>query len=61
VVGSGDLCLYCPPAAQWVQTLSGLSGDSIERVPLKKVAGQKRPLDPDLYRLAGVLSALPER
>jgi 6-phosphofructokinase 1 len=42
-------------------TMVALSGDSIERVPLKKVAGQKRPLDPELYRLAGVLSALPER
>ena len=41
-------------------TMVGLSGDSIERVPLEKVAGEKRPLDPDLYRLAGVLSALPD-
>ena len=40
-------------------TMVGLSGDDIRRVPLDEVAGQKRPLDPDLYRLAGVLSALP--
>lgn len=38
----------------------GLSGDGIQRVPLEEVAGEKRRLDPDLYRLAGVLSALPE-
>lgn len=41
-------------------TMVGLSGDSIERVPLEKVVGEKRPLDPDLYRLAGILSALPD-
>ena len=41
-------------------TMVGLSGDGIERVPLEKVAGRKRPLDPDLYHLAGVLSALPD-
>ena len=40
-------------------TMVGLSGDDIRRVPLDEVAGQKRPLDPDLYRLAGVLSSLP--
>ncbi|MBA2618305.1 MAG: ATP-dependent 6-phosphofructokinase [Rubrobacter sp.] len=38
----------------------GLSGDEIQRVPLEKIAGKKRRLDPDLYRLAGILSALPE-
>jgi 6-phosphofructokinase 1 len=41
-------------------TMVSLSGDSIERVPLERVAGEKRPLDPDLYRLAGILSALPD-
>ena len=41
-------------------TMVGLSGDRIERVPLNEVAGEQRPLDPDLYNLAGVLSALPE-
>jgi 6-phosphofructokinase 1 len=38
----------------------GLCGDEICRVQLKEVVGEQRPLDPDLYRLAGVLSALPE-
>ncbi|HEV2094619.1 MAG TPA: ATP-dependent 6-phosphofructokinase [Rubrobacter sp.] len=38
----------------------GLSGDEVRHVPLEKIAGEKRPLDPGLYRLAGVLSALPE-
>ena len=41
-------------------TMVALSGDSIERVPLEKIAGEKRRLDPELYRLAGVLSALPD-
>jgi 6-phosphofructokinase 1 len=41
-------------------TMVGLSGDATERVPLEDVAGEKRPLDPDLYRLAGVLAALPD-
>ena len=42
-------------------TMAALSGDAVARVPLEVVAGEKRPLDPDLYRLAGVLSALPEK
>lgn len=41
-------------------TMVGLDGDKIERVPLDEVAGEQRPLDPDFYNLAGVLSALPE-
>lgn len=41
-------------------TMVGLVGDEIQRTLLEKVAGEQRPLDPDLYRLAGVLSALPE-
>jgi 6-phosphofructokinase 1 len=41
-------------------TMVGLNGDSIERVPLDEVVGEQRALDPDLYNLAGVLSALPE-
>ena len=28
--------------------------------PLDEVVGEQRPLDPELYRLAGVLSALPD-
>ena len=38
----------------------GLQGDEAHHVPLEEVAGEKRKLDPELYRLAGVLSALPE-
>ena len=38
----------------------GLKGDKMERIPLDGVVGEGRPLDPDLYRLAGVLAALPE-
>jgi hypothetical protein len=38
----------------------GISGEEIQHVPLEEIAGEKRQLDPDLYRLAGVLSALPE-
>jgi 6-phosphofructokinase 1 len=41
-------------------TMVGLSGDRIERVPLDEVVGEQRPLDPGLYELAWVLSALPE-
>ena len=37
----------------------GLCGDEICRTPLDEVVGGQRPLDPELYRLAGVLSALP--
>jgi 6-phosphofructokinase 1 len=37
-----------------------LCGEKICRVPLDEVDGEQRPLDPDLYRLAGVLSALPD-
>ena len=38
----------------------GLCGEKFCRVPLDEVDGEQRPLDPDLYRLAGVLSALPD-
>src|SRR5215216_2322866 len=41
-------------------TMVGLSGDSTCGVPLDEVVGAQRPLDPELYYLAGVLSALPE-
>ena len=41
-------------------TMVGLSGDEIQRIPLNEVVGEQRPLDSDLYNLAGVLSALPE-
>ena len=38
----------------------GLCGDEICRIPLGEVVDGQRPLDPDLYKLVGVLSALPE-
>lgn len=38
----------------------GLRGDEIQRTPLKEIVGEQRSLDPGLYRLAGMLSALPE-
>jgi 6-phosphofructokinase 1 len=41
-------------------TMVGLSGERVERVPLDEGVGEERPLDPGLYRLAGVLAALPE-
>lgn len=31
----------------------GLNGDRVERVPLDEVVDEQRPLDPELYRLAG--------
>ncbi len=41
-------------------TMVGLRGDGIQHTPLNEVAGEQRPLNPELYRLAGVLAALPE-
>lgn len=38
----------------------GISGEYVDRVPLHKVVDGKRPLDPQIYELAGVLSSLPE-
>jgi hypothetical protein len=35
-----------------------LKGNMIR--PLDELVGEQRPLDPELYRLAGVLSALPD-
>jgi 6-phosphofructokinase 1 len=37
-----------------------LRGELIGTLPLEKVVGRLRPLDPQMYRMAGVLSALPE-
>lgn len=36
----------------------GLQGQKIERIPITDVVGQKRPLDPQTYELAGILSGL---
>lgn len=41
-------------------TMVGLIGVEIKRTSLKEVVGEQRQLDPGLYRLAGVLSTLPE-
>ena len=41
-------------------TMVCLSGERVERIPLEEVVGEERPLDSELYRLAGVLAALPE-
>jgi hypothetical protein len=59
-------CARIPPRAAAVEALAnddpgklvGLCGDGFCRVPLDDVVGEQRPLDPDLYRLAGILSAL---
>jgi 6-phosphofructokinase 1 len=37
-----------------------LRGELIGSLPLGEVVGRMRPLDPQMYRMAGVLSALPE-
>ncbi len=37
-----------------------LTGELMGRLPLKEIVGRMRPLDPQMYRMAGVLSALPE-
>jgi 6-phosphofructokinase 1 len=37
-----------------------LRGELIGALGLKEVVGRMRPLDPQMYRMAGVLSALPE-
>ena len=39
--------------------MMGLRGNRIERVPLEKVVGEERPLDPGLYKLAGALARIP--
>jgi len=37
-----------------------LRGELIGSLPLEEIIGRMRPLDPQMYRMAGVLSALPE-
>jgi 6-phosphofructokinase 1 len=37
-----------------------LSGELVVTLPLDEVVGRMRPLDPHMYKMAGVLSALPE-
>jgi 6-phosphofructokinase 1 len=43
-----------------VGVMVGLGGRGMERVPLAEVVGRSRPLDPELYEMAGVLAGLPE-
>jgi len=38
----------------------GADGQGVVRTPLEEVVGNDRPLDPNLYRLAHVLSGLPD-
>ena len=37
-----------------------LRGELMGRLPLREVVGRRRTLDAQMYRMAGVLSALPE-
>ena len=41
-------------------TMVTLRGELMGRLPLREVIGRPRPLDAQMYRMAGVLSALPE-
>lgn len=38
----------------------GLDGDHISPVALEEAIGRMRPLDPEMYRMAGALSELPK-
>ena len=40
-------------------TMVGLVGEQVKRTPLDEVVGKIRPLDPELYKMAGVLAELP--
>lgn len=39
----------------------GLNGEEIKRTTLKSIVGEQRPLDPELYLLAGMLAAVPNQ
>ncbi len=41
-------------------TMVAIRGDVVERVPLRDVVGNKRKLDPEVYKMAEVLAELPE-
>jgi 6-phosphofructokinase 1 len=41
-------------------TMVTLRGELMGRLPLREVVGRRRTLDAQMYRMAGVLSALPE-
>ncbi len=42
------------------RAMVALSSELIGSLPLEEIIGRMRPLDPQMYRMAGVLSALPE-
>jgi 6-phosphofructokinase 1 len=41
-------------------TMVGLQDGRARRVPLDEIVGRMRPLDPELYKMAGILAELPE-
>ena len=41
-------------------TMVGVKGEETRRLPLEEVVGKKRPLDPDMYRLAQILAGMPQ-
>jgi 6-phosphofructokinase 1 len=41
------------------ETMIGFTGGQVKCVPLEEVVGKTRPLDPELYKMAGVLAELP--
>ncbi len=41
-------------------TMVGVRGEEGRRVPLERVVGKERPLDPGLYELAKLLGEMPE-
>ena len=42
-----------------IGTMVGLVGERVKRTPLDEVVGKTRPLDPELYKMAGILAELP--
>jgi 6-phosphofructokinase 1 len=42
------------------ETMVGLVGEKVKRIPLEEVVGKTRPLDPGLYKMAGILAELPK-
>ena len=41
------------------KTMIGFTGEQVKCVSLEEVVGKTRPLDPELYKMAGVLAELP--
>jgi 6-phosphofructokinase 1 len=40
-------------------TMVAYIGEQVKRIPLEEVVGKTRPLDPEVYKMAGVLAELP--